>query len=375
MASGAYQGCPRVALATAAAYRRRHGRTGRSDRTRRDGPVELDFPFRGRWLVQNSPDRRVPSHGTHLFGTTYAIDFVPVDERGRSAPRTWRSLVSVEHQDLRRLRAAGPRAGGRHRRRGPRRGAGPRGTALAAGAPGLCADPGWARASRSDRDRREPRRHRARLHRALRPARAPAERQRLRPARRRGQGRRRRGHLWQLRQQHRAARSCPGHGLDRLGDDQGLPIVFRAPSGRVWLPRRGRGRRRLSSQPRRETACSVRRASSAAYGIRSWSALPQRAPAAVRPHLRRRVHGAEPLVGDEPPRRRPRHGGRHRDDHPDRRRQHDRHRGATDGRDGGATRRPHRRPAGHPCRSRQRGHRLGQGATSSTTRRSRSTRT
>ncbi|HEY9493726.1 MAG TPA: M23 family metallopeptidase [Intrasporangium sp.] len=65
-------------------------------RTGMSTPVELDFPFRGRWLVQNSPDRRVPSHGTHLFGTTYAIDFVPVDERGRSAPRTWRSLVSVE---------------------------------------------------------------------------------------------------------------------------------------------------------------------------------------------------------------------------------------------------------------------------------------
>jgi hypothetical protein len=63
-------------------------------------PVELDFPFRGRWLVQNSPDRRVPSHGTHLFGTTYAIDFVPVDERGRSAPHTWRSLVSVEPPEI-----------------------------------------------------------------------------------------------------------------------------------------------------------------------------------------------------------------------------------------------------------------------------------
>ena len=63
-------------------------------------PVELDFPFRGRWIVQNSPDRRVPSHGTHLFGTTYAIDFVPVDDRGRSAPRTWRSLVSVESPEI-----------------------------------------------------------------------------------------------------------------------------------------------------------------------------------------------------------------------------------------------------------------------------------
>lgn len=58
--------------------------------------MELDFPFRGRWLVENSPADRVPSHGSHLFGTTHAIDFVPVDERGRSAPRTWRSLVSVE---------------------------------------------------------------------------------------------------------------------------------------------------------------------------------------------------------------------------------------------------------------------------------------
>src|SRR6478735_12713464 len=31
-------------------------------------------------------------------------------------------------------------------------------------------------------------------------------------------------------------------------------------------------------------------------------AVPQRPPAPARPHLRRRVHGAEPLVGDEPAR-------------------------------------------------------------------------
>src|SRR5690242_4706035 len=59
-------------------------------------PVLLDFPFRGRWLAQNSPARRVPSHGTDLFGVTYAIDFVAVDERGRSAPRSWRSVLAVE---------------------------------------------------------------------------------------------------------------------------------------------------------------------------------------------------------------------------------------------------------------------------------------
>jgi hypothetical protein len=62
-------------------------------------PVLLDLPFRGRWLARHSPARRVPSHGSHAFGTTYAIDFVPVDARGRSAPLSWRTLVGVEPPD------------------------------------------------------------------------------------------------------------------------------------------------------------------------------------------------------------------------------------------------------------------------------------
>lgn len=48
------------------------------------------------WRVQHSPANRVPSHGTEAFGSSYAIDLVPVDDRGRSAPRTWRSLVATE---------------------------------------------------------------------------------------------------------------------------------------------------------------------------------------------------------------------------------------------------------------------------------------
>ena len=59
-------------------------------------PVLLDLPFRGLWLARNSPARRVPSHGTHAFGVTYAIDFVAVDERGLPAPRTWRTALWVE---------------------------------------------------------------------------------------------------------------------------------------------------------------------------------------------------------------------------------------------------------------------------------------
>src|SRR6478672_11749256 len=68
----------------------------RDDLSHGGTPVVLDLPFRGTWLARNSPARRVPSHGTHLFGTTYAIDFVAVDERGLPAPRTWRTALSVE---------------------------------------------------------------------------------------------------------------------------------------------------------------------------------------------------------------------------------------------------------------------------------------
>ncbi|QEV99097.1 M23 family metallopeptidase [Microbacterium caowuchunii] len=59
-------------------------------------PLVLEPPFRGRWLTQNSPAHRIPSHGTHLFGLTYAVDFVAVDARGRSAQPSWRSRLSVE---------------------------------------------------------------------------------------------------------------------------------------------------------------------------------------------------------------------------------------------------------------------------------------
>ncbi|MHA7281436.1 M23 family metallopeptidase [Arthrobacter sp. TMS2-4] len=63
------------------------------------GPVLLRYPLEGNFRARNSPARRVPSHGTHLMGTTYAIDLVPVDARGRPAPRTWRALVATERAE------------------------------------------------------------------------------------------------------------------------------------------------------------------------------------------------------------------------------------------------------------------------------------
>jgi len=61
--------------------------------------IGLKYPFVGRWLVQNSPADRVPSHGTALFASSYAIDFIPVDARGRTAPVTVATLMRTEQPE------------------------------------------------------------------------------------------------------------------------------------------------------------------------------------------------------------------------------------------------------------------------------------
>ena len=66
-----------------------------------DRAVPVSLPFTGKWKVENSPLRRVPSHGTHLLATTYAIDFVGVDDAGRTAPAvSWRSAFATEPPEL-----------------------------------------------------------------------------------------------------------------------------------------------------------------------------------------------------------------------------------------------------------------------------------
>lgn len=60
--------------------------------------VDLDFPFRGEWIVRNSPADRVPSHGTTAFASSHAIDFVPVID-GRSAPFRFATLWRPEPPD------------------------------------------------------------------------------------------------------------------------------------------------------------------------------------------------------------------------------------------------------------------------------------
>jgi hypothetical protein len=49
--------------------------------TVRARPVRVRLPVTGRWVALNSPANRVPSHGLHAYGQTYALDLVhePVD--------------------------------------------------------------------------------------------------------------------------------------------------------------------------------------------------------------------------------------------------------------------------------------------------------
>ncbi|MGW5668921.1 peptidoglycan DD-metalloendopeptidase family protein [Micromonospora sp. NPDC003776] len=62
-------------------------------------PVVLRLPFRGTWIVRNSPARRVPSHGTHAFGAGHAIDFVAVRGRRTAAVWDWRTVSAAEPVD------------------------------------------------------------------------------------------------------------------------------------------------------------------------------------------------------------------------------------------------------------------------------------
>jgi hypothetical protein len=50
--------------------------------TVRRPPVEIAAPVAGRWVAVNSPADKVPSHGLHAYGQTYAIDLAHEPREG-----------------------------------------------------------------------------------------------------------------------------------------------------------------------------------------------------------------------------------------------------------------------------------------------------
>jgi murein DD-endopeptidase MepM/ murein hydrolase activator NlpD len=51
-------------------------------------PIPVQSPVQGRWIAVNSPADKVPSHGVHSAGQTYAIDLVYWPD----ASRTWKGV-------------------------------------------------------------------------------------------------------------------------------------------------------------------------------------------------------------------------------------------------------------------------------------------
>nr|WP_107905144.1 M23 family metallopeptidase [Streptomyces chartreusis] len=52
-------------------------------------PVEVGPPVTGRWSALNSPADRTPSHGTHAYGQTFAIDIVAEPAEGARPGFRW----------------------------------------------------------------------------------------------------------------------------------------------------------------------------------------------------------------------------------------------------------------------------------------------
>ncbi|MFI1394685.1 M23 family metallopeptidase [Streptomyces sp. NPDC020681] len=76
----------------------------RADRRRFAGgtrePVVTEAPVTGRWSALNSPTDRVPSHGTHQYGQTYAIDIVAEPEEGIRPAFAWLWPIARRSQDF-----------------------------------------------------------------------------------------------------------------------------------------------------------------------------------------------------------------------------------------------------------------------------------
>lgn len=62
--------------------------------------VEVGPPVAGRWTALNSPADKVPSHGTHAYGQSYAIDIVAEPEGESRPPFRWLWPVVRPNRDF-----------------------------------------------------------------------------------------------------------------------------------------------------------------------------------------------------------------------------------------------------------------------------------
>jgi Peptidase family M23 len=56
-------------------------------------PVKIEAPVVGHWKAANSPADRIPSHGVHAYGQTYAVDLVGAARDGEHPEEEWWPLT------------------------------------------------------------------------------------------------------------------------------------------------------------------------------------------------------------------------------------------------------------------------------------------
>ncbi|WP_327116437.1 M23 family metallopeptidase [Streptomyces sp. NBC_01341] len=76
------------------------GRRGREDPANGRSAVEIAPPVTGRWTALNSPADKVPSHGTHGYGQSHAIDIVAEPATGGRPAFRWLWPVARPNSDF-----------------------------------------------------------------------------------------------------------------------------------------------------------------------------------------------------------------------------------------------------------------------------------
>ncbi|WP_307128900.1 M23 family metallopeptidase [Streptomyces sp. B1I3] len=76
------------------------GRRSRAERGKARPAVEIGPPVTGRWVALSSPADKVPSHGTHGYGQTYAIDIVAEPEEGGRPGFRWLWPLARPNRDF-----------------------------------------------------------------------------------------------------------------------------------------------------------------------------------------------------------------------------------------------------------------------------------
>lgn len=78
----------------------RRGSVSREIAAEPPAALEIGPPVTGRWSALNSPADKVPSHGTHGLGQTYAIDIVAEPEDGARPAFAWLWPIARGNKDF-----------------------------------------------------------------------------------------------------------------------------------------------------------------------------------------------------------------------------------------------------------------------------------